>query len=98
VDEMLLAITDLPRADRWATLARAAVRHDVYAALSAVTHVVLRSTPDHISADERVRIWTEANSERVERARSTVRSALDRDSIDLATLSVALRVMRGLPT
>jgi glutamate dehydrogenase len=37
------------------------------------------------------------NQERVERARSTVREALDRDVVDLATLSVALRVLRGLP-
>jgi glutamate dehydrogenase len=41
--------------------------------------------------------WTGANAERVERARTTVRAALDRDVVDLATLSVALRVMRGLP-
>jgi hypothetical protein len=32
----------------------------------------------------------------VERARATGRAALDRDVVDLATLSVALRVLRGL--
>jgi len=37
------------------------------------------------------------NQERIERARATVREALDRDVVDLATLSVALRVLRGLP-
>jgi glutamate dehydrogenase len=98
VDEMLTAITKLPRDDRWTTLARAAVRHDVYAALSAITTAVLRSTDDTLSADERVAAWTAETTERVERARSTVRSALDRDAVDLATLSVALRVMRSLPT
>lgn len=41
--------------------------------------------------------WMAANAERVERARSTVDEALARDVVDLATLSVALRVMRGLP-
>jgi glutamate dehydrogenase len=41
--------------------------------------------------------WMTANAERVERARTTVREALSRDVVDLATLSVALRVMRGLP-
>jgi glutamate dehydrogenase len=98
VDEMLTAVTALPRDDRWTTLARAAMRHDVYAALSAVTTAVLRSTDDALSADDRTRGWSEANIERVDRARSTVRAALDRDTIDLATLSVALRVMRSLPT
>ena len=97
VDEMLTAITKLPRDDRWTTLARAAVRHDVYAALSAITTSVLRSTDDALSADARMAAWTAANAERVERARTTVRAALDRDTVDLATLSVALRVMRGLP-
>jgi glutamate dehydrogenase len=98
VDEMLTAVTDLPRDDRWSTLARAAMRHDVYAALSAITTSVLRGTDDRLSADERVAAWAKQNHERVERAQSTVRAALDRDVIDLATLSVALRVMRSLPS
>jgi len=98
VDEMLTAITKLPRDDRWTTLARAAVRHDVYAALSAITTAVLRGTDDTLTADERVAAWTAETTERVERARTTVRAALDRDQVDLATLSVALRVMRSLPT
>ena len=98
VDEMLTSITRLPRDDRWSTLARAAMRHDVYAALSAITTAVLRTTDDSLSPDDRMAEWTAQNPERVERARSTVRAALDRDQVDLATLSVALRVMRGLPS
>jgi glutamate dehydrogenase len=97
VDDLLTAITRLPRDDRWSTLARAAVRHDVYAALSSITSAVLRSTPDSMSGEERMAAWLTANAERVERARSTVEAALARDEVDLATLSVALRVMRGLP-
>jgi glutamate dehydrogenase len=98
VDEMLTSVTRLPREDRWTTLARAATRHDVYAALSAITTSVLRSTDDSLSADERTAAWIGANAERVDRTRSTVREALDRETVDLATLSVALRVMRGLPS
>ncbi|HJQ42005.1 MAG TPA: NAD-glutamate dehydrogenase, partial [Jatrophihabitantaceae bacterium] len=97
VDDLLTAITQLPRDDRWSTLARAAVRHDVYAALSAITSAVLRSTDDSQSGEERMAAWIAGNAERVERARSTVQAALERDVIDLATLSVALRVMRSLP-
>ena len=44
VDELLTKITELPRDDRWSALARAALRHDVYAALSAITSSVLAST------------------------------------------------------
>ena len=97
VDEMLTAVTRLPRDDRWTTLARAAMRHDVYAALSAITTSVLNSTDDAMSADQRIATWTERNAERVDRTRTTVRAALDREVVDLATVSVALRVMRGLP-
>ena len=97
VDEMLTAVTLLPRDDRWTTLARAAMRHDVYAALSSITTSVLNGTDDSMSTDQRIAAWTERNAERVDRARTTVRAALDRETVDLATLSVALRVMRGLP-
>ncbi|MGN6607080.1 MAG: NAD-glutamate dehydrogenase [Jatrophihabitans sp.] len=97
VDEMLTCITHLPRDDRWSTLARGAVRHDVYAALAAVTTAVLRTTADErLTARQRVDAWETANSERVGRARSTIRAALERETVDLATLSVALRVMRSL--
>jgi glutamate dehydrogenase len=98
VDEMLTAVTNLPRDDRWSTLARAAMRHDVYAALSAITTSVLRTTDDTLEPDDRTAAWTAQNPERVERARTTVRAALDRETVDLATLSVALRVMRSLPS
>ncbi|MEO9139708.1 MAG: NAD-glutamate dehydrogenase [Jatrophihabitans sp.] len=96
VDELLTKVTELPRDDRWSNLARSAARHDVYAALAAITTSVLRSTEAAMGVDDRIDTWAEQNSERVERARSTVRAALDRDHVDLATLSVALRVLRGL--
>ncbi|HKC30016.1 MAG TPA: NAD-glutamate dehydrogenase [Jatrophihabitans sp.] len=98
IDELLTRVTALPRDDRWSTLARSAARHDVYAALSAITTAVLQGTDDKLGPDERIDAWVEQNVERVERARSTVRAALDRDVVDLATLSVALRVLRGLPS
>ena len=98
VDDMLSAITGLPRDDRWSALARAAMRHDVYAALAAITTSVLKSTDPALLATERMAAWAQQNAERVERARSTFAEALSRDPVDLATLSVALRVMRGLPS
>ena len=98
VDDILSAVTDLPRDDRWSALARAAMRHDVYAALAAMTTTVLRNTDSSLSATQRLQDWEAANSERVDRARSTLQEALARDPVDLATLSVALRVMRALPS
>ncbi|MBV9823478.1 MAG: NAD-glutamate dehydrogenase, partial [Actinobacteria bacterium] len=98
VDDILSAVTRLPRDDRWSALARAAIRHDVYAALAAVTASVLKDTDPSLLATERLNSWAEQNPERVERARATFAEALSRDTVDLATLSVVLRVMRGLPT
>ncbi|HET6877177.1 MAG TPA: NAD-glutamate dehydrogenase [Jatrophihabitans sp.] len=96
IDDLLTAVTNLPRDDRWSTLARAAMRHDVYAALSSITTAILRATPDDAAPEHRIDMWAEDNSERVGRARDTVRAALGREAVDLATLSVALRVLRGL--
>jgi glutamate dehydrogenase len=98
VDDILYAVTSLQRDDRWSALARAAMRHDVYAALAAITTSVLKSTDTSLPATDRMAVWAEANAERVERARVTLSEALARDPVDLATLSVALRVMRALPS
>ncbi|MFL6161874.1 MAG: NAD-glutamate dehydrogenase [Jatrophihabitantaceae bacterium] len=97
VDDILTAVTNLPRDDRWSALARAAMRHDVYAALAAITGSVCKNTDPSLLATERMAQWAQQNPERVERARSTFAEALSRDTVDLATLSVALRVMRSLP-
>jgi glutamate dehydrogenase len=98
VDDILTAVTNLPRDDRWSALARAAMRHDVYAALAAITTSVCKNTDPSMLATERMAKWAQQNPERVERARSTFAEALSRETVDLATLSVALRVMRSLPT
>jgi glutamate dehydrogenase len=45
----------------------------------------------------RTKEWELANHERIARTRAIVDDALNRDTVDLATLTVALRVMRGLP-
>ena len=98
VDDILTAVTNLPREDRWSALARAAMRHDVYAALAAITASVCRDTDASLLATERMARWASQNSERLDRARTTFSEALSRDPVDLATLSVALRVMRSLPS
>jgi glutamate dehydrogenase len=98
VDDILYAVTNLPRDDRWSALARAAMRHDVYAALAAITTAVLKGTDASTLASQRMAEWAAKNPERVARARSTFAEALSRDTVDLATLSVALRIMRGLPS
>jgi len=68
----------------------------VYAALSAITSSVLASTEPGKPATERVAAWERQNAQRVDRALSIIGDALQRDRVDLETLSVALRVMRSL--
>jgi glutamate dehydrogenase len=97
VDRMLTEITRLPRDNRWSALARAALRDDVYTALSAITTAVLHSTSPEQSVTARLKEWQERNAVRVARTRAIVDDALKREPVDLSTLLVALRVMRGLP-
>ena len=47
VDRMLGRITALPRDDRWAALARMALRYDLYGALAGLTGNVLRRRRAH---------------------------------------------------
>ena len=96
VDRFLGRITKLPRSDRWATLARSALRSDLYGALAALTAKVARATPDGGDPADRVRVWEERNAEGLARARATLAEIGAQESFDLATLSVALRVMRTL--
>jgi len=90
-------ITALPRDDRWNTMARAALRDDLYAAHAALTGNVLvvsgSGTPE-----ERLAVWTERNAAEVARARQTLGEIWESERFNVATLSVALRAIRTLVT
>ncbi len=95
VDRMLTRITELPRGDRWQSLARAALRYDLYAALAGLTYNVLTTTAV-APAPERIAAWENDNAEGLARARGTLDEILSSETSDLATLSVALRTIRTL--
>ncbi len=92
---MLSRISALPRGDRWQALARAALRYDLYAALEALTVAVLTSTPPG-EPNERITAWEGANAAAVSRAASTLDEIGRLEKGDLASLSVALRTLRGV--
>ncbi len=96
VDRFLGRITGLPRGDRWSSLARSALRSDLYGALASLTSRVVRATPDGGEPIERVTTWEERYAEGLGRARATLAEIGAQESFDLATLSVALRVIRTL--
>ena len=89
-------ITALPRTDRWETMARAAVREELYSAQAALTFDVLAAAPGESDPDVRFEAWVNKNQAAVERARSILGEISSADSFDLAILSVALRVIRTL--
>ncbi len=96
MDRTLLRITALPRSDRWNALARQALRSDLYSAIAALTARVVRFTDAALPPLERVLIWERAHAAGLARARSTLDEVAAQEEVDLATLSVALRVLRTL--
>jgi glutamate dehydrogenase len=96
VDAMLVRISGLGRPDRWQALARAALRYDLYAALEALTVAVLSSTPAGRSPADRITAWEQANASAVSRATQTLEEVRRLEKGDLASLSVALRTLRGV--
>ncbi|GAA3653156.1 NAD-glutamate dehydrogenase [Nonomuraea antimicrobica] len=86
----------LPRDNRWNSMARSALRDDLYAAHASLTRDVLAHSKPGLSPEERLARWSEANSAAVARARQTLSEIWESDHFDLATLSVALRAIRTL--
>jgi glutamate dehydrogenase len=95
VDELLTRISALPRDDRWQTLARMALRYDLYAALAALTAEVLSSTAPGVDAGERVLDWERLNAAAITRTRNAM-IEFEGSRADLAALSVLLRQIRTL--
>ncbi|WP_041328318.1 NAD-glutamate dehydrogenase [Rubrobacter xylanophilus] len=91
-------IEALPRDNRWQTLARAALRDDLYNQQATLTAEVLRSTPEEPDAAQKVEGWIEAHRRPVERALQVLRDINSSGTFDLSTLPVALREVRNLIT
>ncbi len=89
-------IVSLPRDTRWAAMARAALRDDVYAEQAGLTTEVVRSGVDGQPAPARVERWLEQNAAAVERSRQVLSEIRSGGALDLARLSVAVRELRNL--
>jgi glutamate dehydrogenase len=95
IDVLLSHISRLPRNDRWQTLARMALRYDLYSALAGLTAEVLQSTSSEHAPDDRVAEWEQVNAASIARAGNAMGS-VDDSPADLAALSVLLRQIRTL--
>jgi glutamate dehydrogenase len=92
-------ITSLPRDDRWSTMARAALRDDLYAAHASLTADVLgvpASGSGALSPEERLAAWVARNSAAVAMADQTLSEIWETERFTFTTLSVALRAIRTL--
>ena len=88
-------ITALPRDDRWNTMARGALRDDLYTAHAALAKDVLTVTGAG-TPEDRLAAWVARNESAVARAAQTLGEIWESDAFTVATLSVAVRAIRTL--
>ncbi|OPG02234.1 NAD-glutamate dehydrogenase [Streptomyces sp. GKU 895] len=96
ITQLMDRIIELPRADRWQSMARASIREDLYAAHAAVTADVLAVGNGTSTPEQRFKAWEEKNAAILGRARTTLEEIQSSETFDLANLSVAMRTMRTL--
>jgi glutamate dehydrogenase len=96
VDLMLTAVSELERGDRWHSLARLALRDDLYGSLRSLTLDVLSLSEPEESAAEKIEQWEQANASRMARARTALAEIAEVGTLDLAMLSVAARQVRSM--
>jgi glutamate dehydrogenase len=88
-------ITALPRDDRWNTMARGALRDDLYTAHAALARDVLTVTGSG-TPELRLAAWVARNESAVARAAQTLIEIWESDAFTVSTLSVAVRAIRTL--
>jgi glutamate dehydrogenase len=88
-------IVELPREDRWAALARAALRDDIYGLHKELTAEVVGHGPPDGDVDELVKAWVAANPA-AERCMETLADIRVGRVYDHTTLPVAVREVRNL--
>ncbi|WP_127359483.1 NAD-glutamate dehydrogenase [Actinacidiphila soli] len=96
ITQLLDRIIELPRADRWQSMARAAIREDLFAAHAALTADVLSAGNGTSTPEQRFKVWESSNAAIIGRARTTLEEIQTSEAYDLANLSVAMRTIRTL--
>jgi glutamate dehydrogenase len=89
-------IIELPRADRWQALARAALRDDLYSLYRAAALDVLDHGGDGEDSDAEIDAWMELNETAVRRCLGVLADIKATRAYDTTTLPVALRELRNL--
>ena len=95
LDRLLARIIELPREDRWQTMARAALRDDLHAVHAQLTAEVLNINGAATKSARDVVLGWEKSNAAVHESVKTLRSVTS-GRADLARMSVGLRVVRRL--
>ncbi len=93
---LLTAVSGLPRDDRWHSLARLALRDDIYSSVRTLTLDVLAVGEPDETGEQKITEWQQTNASRLDRARRTLEEIYADEERDLATLSVAARQIRNM--
>jgi len=94
-DDLLTDVSDLPQDDRWDSMARAALRDDLYATTVRLTASVIERTGPGEAAD-RVAAWLSDGGDVARRAVDALDSVHRVEQPGIAALSVAVRQLRAL--
>ena len=89
-------IIELPRENRWQTLARAALRDDLYAVHRSLTREVLEVGGRETGTEAAIEAWMAQNGASVERCLGMLADIRASRAYDTTTLPVALREVRNL--
>ncbi|MGA8335674.1 MAG: NAD-glutamate dehydrogenase [Solirubrobacteraceae bacterium] len=89
-------IIELPRANRWQALARAALRDDLFNLYRELTRKVLDAGGGQDGGEAAIDAWSERNAESLERSLGMVADVRASRIYDMTTLPVAMREIRGL--
>ena len=89
-------IIELPRANRWQALARAALRDDLFNLYRELTRKVLDAGGAQNGGEAAIDAWSERNAAALERSLGMVADVRASRIYDMTTLPVALREIRGL--
>ena len=89
-------ILELPRADLWQTLARAALRDDLYQNHRSLTAAVLEGSSTSIDGGAAIDAWVEGSAATVERYLGMLTHIRAAHGNDLTALSVAVRELAKL--
>ncbi|SCX01626.1 NAD-glutamate dehydrogenase [Mycolicibacterium fluoranthenivorans] len=95
-DGLLTAISRLARDDRWHSLARLAIRDDIYGSLRSLCFDVMAVGEPDENGEQKIEEWEITNTSRMARARRTLDEIYAEGERDLATLSVAARQIRSM--